>query len=84
MTRDVTAQNFRDTKICKFKVGHILHIQLEGYQEPHNKVGSRSPFLPSPLERFELRTFQFCVLHAILLCQTPRMKNKKNTKNNIG
>ena len=57
---------------------HTLHVQPEGCLEPHNEVGSQSPSQPSPLVVFEMRTFQFCVLCAIPLCQPPHMKNKKN------
>ena len=62
---------------------HILHVQPEGYQEPHNEVVSQSPSQPSPLVGFELTTFQFCVLPVTSLCQPPHMKNRKNKKNNI-
>ena len=61
----------------KLSVEHILHAQPEGYMELHEVVSQSSP-LSSPSLGFELRTFQFCVLCAIPLCQPPHMKNKKN------
>ena len=62
---------------------HTLHVQPEGYLEPHNEVGSQSPSQPSPSVRFELKTFQFCVLCGIPIGQPPHIKSKKNKKNNI-
>ena len=67
----------------KLSVEHTLQVQPEGYLEPHNDVGSQSPFRPSSSVGFELRTFQFCMLCAIPMCQPPHIKNKKNKKNNI-
>ena len=55
---------------------HTLHVQPEGYQEPHNEVVSQSPSQPSPSAGFELRTFKFCVLRAMPLCQASHTKNK--------
>ena len=57
-------------------VEHTLHVQTEGYQEPHNEAVSQSPSRPSPSAGFELRNFNFCVLHAMPLCQAPHIKNK--------
>ena len=61
----------------KLSVEYTLHVQPECYLEFH-EVRSQSPSRPSPVVGFELRTFQFCVLCAILLYQPPHMKNKKN------
>ena len=58
-------------------VEHTLHVQPEGYMEIH-EVASQSWPQPSPSLGFELRTFQFCVLCAIPLCQPSHMKHKKN------
>ena len=51
-------------------VKHTLHVKPEGYLEPYNEVGSQRPS--------QLKTFQFCVLYVIPLCQRPHMKSKKN------
>ena len=59
-------------------VKHTLHVKPEGYLEPYNKVGSQRPSQCSPLVGFQLKTFQFCVLYVIPLCQRPHMKSKKN------
>ena len=59
-------------------VEHTLHVQPEGYQEPHNEIGSQNPSQPSPSVGFELRTLKFCVLRVMPLCQAPHIKNKKS------
>ena len=65
--------------ICnkKLSVEHTLYVQLKGYLELHNEVGSQKPSRTRILVSFELRTFQFCVLGATTLCH-PHIKNKKN------
>ena len=75
------SQNFRDIE-RKYQgdktltVEHTLHVQPEGYQESHNEVVSQRPSRPSPSARFELRTFKFCVLRAMVRYQASHIKNK--------
>ena len=64
-------------------VGHSLHAQPDGCKELHNGFGFQNPSWLCLSVEFQLRTFQFCVLRAILLCQPPHIKNQKNEKNNI-
>ena len=51
MTHDATCTKlYRCTENIgdkKWSVEHTLHVQPEGYQEPHNNVGSQRPSWPA-------------------------------------
>ena len=65
----------------KNRVSKTLHVQPEGYQEPHN-VGPQVHLALAHRWDFNLKSFK-CVLQAIPLGQPVHMTKKKNKKNNI-
>ena len=58
-------------------VEHILHVQPEGYLEPHDGVGSQNPSILAHWWDSNGEPFN-SVCCVIPLCQPPHMKNKKN------
>ena len=64
----------------KLSAKHTLHVQPEGYQEPHNNGLQAHPAL-SHQWHLNWESIQVCVLPVMLLDQPPHMKNKKNKKN---
>ena len=60
----------------KLSAKHTLHVQREGYQEPHN-VSSKAHFDLAHWWDLNWESFK-CVLPVIPSGQPPHMKNKKN------